>query len=241
MSKTFVYLCRPGENEELRYSLRSIAKFYPEATVWVIGGKPDWYDGNFIEVAQGRDVFKNVKSALAKAIDCQDIPEDFIVMNDDFFFVRYVEDIKFYVSGSLKDKIDINRENKVTSPYIRKLGELYRHCRKYNPSPLDFELHVPMPVNKQNLSQILNDLVMWRSNYGNRFAKDSDIEVMQDVKVYASQKYFFKTYDYSKLKYPFISTHDDSFKKVFKDVFRDMFPYPSKYESIPIPSSSQSN
>lgn len=231
MGKTFVYLCRPGKNEELRYSLRSVDKFYPDATVWVIGGKPDWYIGNFIEVKQSGDPFKNVRAALAVLMSREDIEDKVIIMNDDFFFLERVDDIRVYSSGTLREKIDFNRENRITSSYIRKLHDLNRHCRKYRNPPLDFDLHVPMPINKANLTEIVQDNVMWRSNYGNRFVKDSDIVFMQDVKVYSHYKYAFKSYDYLTKKYPFVSTHDDSFQKVYRDIFKDLFVNKSKYES----------
>jgi hypothetical protein len=231
MSKTFVYLCRPGKNEELRYSLRSVTKFYPEATVWVVGGKPDWYTGNFIEIPQNLDRFKNIKNSLASIIDNKNIPDKVIIMNDDFFFVRHVENIRFYVSGTLKDRIDFNRENGVASSYIRQLRDLQKHCKKFRNPPLDFDIHVPMPINKKNLSEVVGESVMWRSNYGNRFVKDSEIEIMNDVKVYSESQYAFKSYDYTKLKEPFLSTHDTSFQKVYANLLKDMFPNPSKYES----------
>ena len=39
----FVYIVKEDEkNEDLKYSLRSIAKFYPENKVWIVGYKPSW-------------------------------------------------------------------------------------------------------------------------------------------------------------------------------------------------------
>jgi hypothetical protein len=76
MEKTFVYLCRPGKNEELRYSIRSVNAFYPNATIWVVGGKPDWYIGNFLEVEQSSNAFQNVKNSLAEVIKNAMIPDN---------------------------------------------------------------------------------------------------------------------------------------------------------------------
>lgn len=36
-----LYLCRPGENLELRYSLRSLRNV-PHGRVWIFGDCPDW-------------------------------------------------------------------------------------------------------------------------------------------------------------------------------------------------------
>lgn len=230
MSKTFVYLCRPGQNEELRYSIRSVATFYPDSEIWVVGGKPDWYSGNYIEVFQNSNSFKNVRDSLYAIIKNNLIPDDIIVMNDDFFFVKPIEEIPFYISGSLEDKIKNYEENDIFNSYLARLNDLAKHCKKFRKPPLDFEMHVPMPVNKKNLKKVVEENVMWRSNYGNRFATDNNIEIIEDVKVYPKGQYSFKNYDYLSLKYPFVSTMDTSFPEVSKNMLKKMFPSKSKYE-----------
>lgn len=227
---TFIYPCRPGDNEELRYSLRSIEKFYPEADVWVIGGKPSWYNGNFIPVKQTYDSFTNVRNSLSMIIDNPFIPDDVIVMNDDFFFLDRMEKFLFYVSGTLKDRILFDKQNNINSSYTKKLVHLHNHCSKYTQSPLDFDIHVPMPINKKKLKLIINESLMWRSNYGNRFAPKTKIKKIRDVKVYPNSIYSFKSYDYKNPKYPFISTHDDSFNEVYEHLLKDLLQNPSRFE-----------
>ncbi len=233
----FVYICRNGENEELRYSLRSVQTFYPNSTVWVVGGKPDWYVGNFIPIKQVADAFQNVKNSLIAIMDNPNIPDEIVIMNDDFFFVRYVPAIKAYSSGTLHNKIVFNKSNGVNSPYIRRLNHLLRHCKKHKDTPLDFETHAPMLISKSKLSTIVNENVMWRSNYGNRFLSDNEIEVIQDVKVYSDSKYSFKSYKYLSFKYPFFSTQDSSFTEVYEKMLKNMFCIPSQYELKILPSS----
>lgn len=237
MIKTFIYLCRSGQNEELRYSLRSIDTFYPDAIVWVVGGKPDWYTGNFIAVKQTSDAFQNVKDGLASIINHPDIPDEVIIMNDDFFFIQKLDEIPVYISGTLEKRIMLHKKNRVGSMYVNKLVQLVRHCKQYRNPPLDFDIHVPMPINKHNLPWVINDHVMWRSNYGNRFVKEEDVRVIEDVKVYADKRYAFKSYDYLSYKYPFVSTHDDSFQEVYDVLLKNLFPNESKYE-LPIFSGS---
>ena len=233
----FVYICRNGENEELRYSLRSVQTFYPNSTVWVVGGKPDWYVGNFIPIKQVADAFQNVKNSLIAIMDNPNIPDEIVIMNDDFFFVRYVPAIKAYSSGTLHNKIVFNKSNGVNSPYIRRLNHLLRHCKKHKDTPLDFETHAPMLISKSKLSTIVNENVMWRSNYGNRFLSDNEIEVIQDVKVYSDSKYSFKSYKYLSFKYTFFSTQDSSFTEVYEKMLKNMFCIPSQYELKILPSS----
>jgi hypothetical protein len=231
MAKTFVYTCKIGNNEELRYSLRSIEAFYPDADVWVVGGKPDWYAGNFIPVAQTFTSYSNVKNSLAAVCKNKNIPDDIVVMNDDFIFVRKVEHIKHYYGGTLSDKILIYRKHKASPSYIRQLIDLYRFLKRRSKTLLDFELHVPMPVSKTLLAKIVNDEVMWRSNYGNRFVLEDTIEQIDDVKVYNGGNLSFKSYDYLSGEYPFISTQDNSFDTVYNNLLKDLFPKKSKYEA----------
>lgn len=231
MEKTFIYLCKNGDNEELRYSLRSVEKFFPGSKVWVVGGKPDWYTGNFIGVPAGPDIFQNVRKNLS-AIAANDlIPDDIVIMNDDFFFVEPIESIPHYISGTLRDRIMLNKTNGINSSYITRLVQSYKHCKKFKSSPLDFDIHVPMPIDKRNLKEIVNDSIMWRSNYGNRFVKDAEIVKINDVKVYVKQDYSFKSYDFMSLEYPFFSTSDDAFEIVHEKLLKDLFNKPSSYES----------
>lgn len=231
MAKTFVYTCKIGNNEELRYSLRSVEKFYPDADVWVVGGKPDWYNGNFIPVEQTSTSFSNVKNSLAAVCKNKNIPDDIVVMNDDFMFLKKVEDIKHYYGGTLADKILEYRKHKASVAYTRQLVDLYRFLKRRAKTLLDFELHVPMPVKKSLLINVVSDEVMWRSNYGNRFVTTETMEQMKDVKVYKEDAMSFKNYDYLSGEYPFVSTQDNSFDTVYNNLLRDLFPNRSKYES----------
>ena len=55
-----VYICKPGDNEELRYSIRSAVKNLKFDNLYLVGGKPDWYDGKFIAVEPIPNKFKNL-------------------------------------------------------------------------------------------------------------------------------------------------------------------------------------
>lgn len=130
----------------------------------------------------------------------------------------------------MRDRIIFNKANGFNNIFIKKLTESYRYCKKFRNPPLDFELHVPMPANKQKLALILEDDAMWRSTYGNRFVDIKDTELIEDVKVYPNDMYEFKNYDYFSFKYPFFSTQDDSFADVHSKFLSNMFSVPSRYE-----------
>ena len=94
---------------------------------------------------------------------------------------------------------------------------------------LDYELHVPMVMEKEKLLAIIERPDLWRSRYGNTFGVGG-IE-MDDVKVYSSGVLAKKSYDINNLKYDYLSSNSDSFEMI-KDKFLSVsFPDKVVYEA----------
>src|SRR4051812_33004749 len=89
-----VYVNKVDEvNEELRYSLRSIAKNLPHAEVWVTGYPPPWVRNvRSIDVERPKGWTKYTSSTdnLRAAVEHPELPDDCLLMNDDFFVLRPV-------------------------------------------------------------------------------------------------------------------------------------------------------
>lgn len=81
----FIYINKDGDNEELRYSIRSVVSNYEKANVIVVGGKPSWYIGEFYPVSNVGNKFKNITECY-KTICQLDHINDFVAMNDDFLY-----------------------------------------------------------------------------------------------------------------------------------------------------------
>lgn len=225
----YVYICRDGDNEELRYSIRSVVANMPPGNVWVVGGKPKWYTGNHIPVKQDMAKSRNAANNLKVICNSKEISDNFILMNDDFFAIKPIKTIKYYHGGLLSEKIELYQDLQPTSSYTRSLEETHRRLLKLGvEDPLDYELHVPMPMSKANLRVALRGNTLWRSTYGNIFHVLG--KKITDVKVYASSPLLRKSYDYSSFKYDYISSDDESFQMLLEDVLLDMFPSPSLYE-----------
>jgi hypothetical protein len=103
----FVYICKPGDNEELRYSIRSVLYSFPDARIYVVGGKPKWYSGNYIFVDQKHHKYANAINNLQAICDSNDILEEFLLMNDDTEietdFIAHL--VKGYNSLPVKDAV----------------------------------------------------------------------------------------------------------------------------------------
>jgi hypothetical protein len=226
-----VYLCRNGNNEELRYSIRSVEKNLPHANIWVIGGKPPWYTGNFIKVSQDLSKYRNAVANLEALIESQDISEDFILMNDDFFVLKPVEAVQSFHKGYLFDSVEERKDLQIANPYINMMeATLDRLIKNGIENPLDYEVHVPMVMTKSGLKNVLRFGSLWRSMYGNTYNVGGT--QMVDVKVHNPGPLESRSYDYINNDTTYLSSDDESFLTLRKNIFEVMFPMPSSYELV---------
>lgn len=230
----FVYICRPGRNEELRYSIRSVFENTPVNSVWVVGGKPDWYQGSYIPVEQHKTKYENAKNNLRAIINSEQIPNKFILMNDDFFIIKKIERIPVYHGGLLAHKADQYKEFRATAAYANMLLETVETLRKNGvPNPLDYSIHVPMTINKENLSHSVEVGGAIRSVYGNMNRIGGVKLPADDVKIHNRNVLFPQSFDYVNNEHdlPFLSTSDITFKSVYRNSLRQ-FSNPSDLEGF---------
>lgn len=225
-----VYICRQGDNEELRYSIRSAVKNFTHHDIWVIGYKPDWYSGNFVSVPDEKAKFDNIINCTSAISDIGAISDDFILMNDDFFFLKPIGTMPTYHGGLLEDKIKRYNDMGATR-YATLLNKTYlKLIRRGIKDPLDYDIHVPMPMNKQKLKESIKKAYLPRSGYGN--IHNVGGTQIKDVKTYPlKSRLSSNSYDFSSGDMPFVSTEDGSFEEVYNTVLKNMFTVPSKYEA----------
>lgn len=229
-TNTFVYICRGGANEELRYSIRSVMHYFPDAEIIIVGSPPDWYNGKTLYVPQNKDKYFNASKNLHTICHSEEIPEEFVFMNDDFFIVEKIRNIPLYHGGSFLKKVEKYKTIAPRGSYTRRLVDTFKTLRRLGISdPLDYDLHVPMVVEKSKLKRAIQFDVLWRSVYGNVY-NSGGIEI-SDVKVYLNLDINTHSYDFKNGRLPFISTEDKVFPFVRDEIFEKKFGKPSKYES----------
>jgi len=228
----FVYICRDGRNEELRYSIRSVMHNAPVNSIWVVGGKPTWYVGNHIAVDQSCTKYENAKNNLRAIVNSDKIPNKFILMNDDFYIMDKIDRIPIYHGGSLEEKAKRYTEFRATAAYSQILMQTVKTLKQNGVrNPIDYSLHLPMTMHKQNLSFSIELGGAIRSVYGNMNRIGGTKLQVDDVKVHNKNVLYPESFDYMNNKYniPFLSTSDITFQRVYRDCLRQ-FSNPTELE-----------
>jgi hypothetical protein len=226
----FVYICKSGENEELRYSIRSVVNSFPNAKIWLVGGKPDWYVGDHIYVEQNHHKYANAINNLLALCNSSEISNEFVLMNDDFFIIKKINSIDKFYNGSLSEKVDKYVKITGSSLYIKKLmltnTRLIEHGIQ---KPYDYELHIPMVMERDKLLPIIKKYpnCLWRSMYGNLHSVGG--KQMEDVKVYTNTRHLARSNEITENSV-FLSTEDQAFNMMLDKVLLKLFPTKSKYE-----------
>lgn len=227
----FVYICRGGENESLRYSIRSVENSFPDSDIWVVGGIPNWYSGNKISIDQNSNKWDNAINNLNAITFSKEMPEEFVLMNDDFFIINNINSIKHYHEGSLLNKIERYKELNMHPDYIRRLGHTYARLQRMGvEEPISYETHTPMIMLKDRLAEVLEYCPpsFWRTLYGNLHHVGG--EKIKDVKIYSKEKYAALSHDYLNSDLPILSTDEESFLIIRDSILKFKFKLKSKYE-----------
>lgn len=223
----YVYICRSGDNEELRYSIRSLVKNCSHDSIWIIGGIPDWYRGNYVRVEDIGNKFENIQNCYKVISQIGAISDKFVLMNDDFFITKPIGEMPIFHGGRLIDKIDRYTVNKGHNKYTRILLQAYKRLLKQGiKEPLDYDIHLPLVVEKAAIDYFIDQSLAPRSMYGNLYNIGG--QEIKDVKFYSTYNMLDHSVSISN-DMPFISTEDKSFDKVF-DMLHGLFPEKTKYE-----------
>ena len=181
-----VYILKEEENNtDLRYSLRSVAKYCSGFNnIWFSGYKPSWVKNaaGYIKTSQCGTKWQNALQNVVNACNTDEISEDFILFNDDFFALKPVNlstELNF-CRGTIEEAV-MHWICTAQSPWKRAFWQTKELLTKLNCEHLmDFTLHIPMIINKSNFLQMCGltevrehikkyKMLSFRSVYGNLF------------------------------------------------------------------------
>ena len=225
-----VYIVKEDpRNEELRYSIRSVVENFPVRNIWVFGYCPSWLkEIIYVKIPQNGQKWENSKMLFDKIANCESLPDEFVLFNDDFFVVEKVDKVEQWYDGLLQDRIDHLRKvfGNHQPLYANQLQQVVDRLAEHGiTEPKNYAVHKPMLFNRKNMLKSLEltkDLPMsLRSFYANYF-NVGGIDA-PDTKVFTTGPYDFPG--------PYLSSDDRTFRlgRIGRDV-RAAFSNPSKYE-----------
>lgn len=190
-----VYILGTGSkwfNNEIRYSIRSLEKnLKNRGRIFIVGEWPHFLDTKrVIHIPAVDPAHHKLLNAMHKIrLACIDrrVSEEFILMNDDFFFLKSTDKITHYNMGTLKEGEENHRTK--TGYYYRAIKETIEYLEKAGvKDPVSYELHYPMVINKEKFLEVIEPLyyaqkpVLFRSVYGNIYPTRS--AKREDTKIY---------------------------------------------------------
>lgn len=241
-----VYLVKEDEwNEDLKYSLRSVDKFVPCGNVWIVGYKPSWVQNvKYLPVEQYGTKHQNQTNSLLAICNCDEISDDFVLMNDDFFAIKPINDLEESVEislGLLEESVE--RHEKQHNMWHRAFKQLYELLEKIGVEKpyYDYESHTPLKMNRHKLLHVLmlpevQDYIMSpkvlhrRSLYRNYYHLTCKV-LPQDVKLSKNVDNTSK----KKQVCDWISVYDNQVGNPLfinlNNLLNNLFPDPCKYET----------
>ena len=224
MNDIVYFIKESANNEELRYSLRSLKNF-PHNKVWIYGYCPKWVKpDHYVRVVQDQDnKWQNVNKMLRLACNNPKITDSFWLFNDDFFIMKPVKNPTNHYNGDLYKRIVRLEDNygKITE-YSQLLRDCCKELESLGCDTKNYTLHVPMLFNRKKALEVfsLTEFPGFRSLYANYFKIGGN--QMRDVKITS------KTKEYKDGIY--LSTDERSFDGEVGKQIRSIFPNKCKYE-----------
>lgn len=234
MSLDIFYPVRPGDdNEELRYSLRSLRNI-KHGRVFIVGHVPDWVTNVIgIELPKLGTYHRTAQRNIEHVIKHTDISDKFLYMNDDFFIMNPIEKMPTIFRGTLDGVIEKQGQRSKGDYYnaMVKTRDLIDKIFTGKQTLYSYEIHLPMVFDKAKLGSIFNIIsqhdpefhrYQYRTIYGNLFEIGGVQNVHGSIKVK-------RTAD----KLPsgdFASTNELTFSGQVGRQIRAIFPDKSPYE-----------
>lgn len=217
-------------NEELQYSLRSVEKNFPHNRVWFFGGKPIGVhpDKQVLVNQIWRTKWDNVRNMMRMIADNEEVTDDFVLFNDDFFVMKPIKTLPPYKWKTMESicKWVEEQNNSRQSGYTKNLRAVARELEEFQFPTDNYVLHLPMVFNKKKLLHALDVFPSTkspRSVYGNMYLTKR-AKTHKDVKIFRASTEPPKDSD-------FLSTEDYAFKNgKAGEYIKRCFPDKSRFE-----------
>lgn len=152
----------PGDREDLRHSLRSVATNAPDiAEAWVIGDVPGWFAGVKMPLEPLAEKFANQRASLTAFVNYPAAPSSAYIFNDDMFVIEPVTGLlptcrnKNPASSWAKAEQDGGRS--LNTWHRAVLATAQWTAKRTGADPFIYEAHTPLLFDTALLRDAIND------------------------------------------------------------------------------------
>jgi len=151
--------------EELRYSLRSLAKNLVNVPfrVWIVGDKPDWVSDqvNFIPVPySGKTRCIDILHKHQAVIEHPDIGEEYIWMNDDIYLVNPVQYADLCLNVAINNLSQSKGKFNPQTVWGRDVLHTLDVLKKHKLPTWNYAAHIPHRHEKSKVSSLIQQFNM---------------------------------------------------------------------------------
>ena len=214
----FVWMLGSGsnhQNEEIRYSIRSVLKFHPESTITIVGELPKFYSGDhYYYPDETNNPYVNVWKKMEYA---STLFNEWVCMNDDFYLLKPFKPKHYYYK-------DIRRHARTVGS--GNWGMCIKNTAKLLPDTKRWTIHSPLPIVSKDFIRIANMYpnrhekpISARAVYCHHEDRFDKVE-MRDVKYRGTIRKPIKT--------PFFSIANNFRRN--RELFERLYPEKCKYE-----------
>ena len=165
---------------ELKYSIRSTAKWHPEAKIVIIGDRPDWYEGDFIAKPRIAPTdFHAFQDCYSKLRLASEDLQQFVWMMDDIYWTRPFDVAKAIIPKYVRYVTQQKFEGwKPKNAWGKTRGRAYTWLLANNYPTYDFAAHLPQPIRASTFAEMEKRLNLktyyrnWECCYFNMFYTD---------------------------------------------------------------------
>lgn len=235
-----VYVLGTGsvwQNNELRYSLRSVEKHLKNySNIYIVGRDPRFAQGITVLPFEDKSIYnasKNIYEKIVQACACPGISENFLFMNDDFFLLKDIDaaNVPFYYKSTLEE---YTKRCLPGNTYRDTLNNAIDTLKKKKLPTKNFDVHAPIVYNKGTFVDILSGCDWRRMPYGfaikSMYCNTTGVDgiEMDDCKInYPLTLQELK--ERIEIR-PFFSIGDKGINKDLKTLLSELYPLPCRYE-----------
>lgn len=229
----WTYWANGAKGDELKYSIRSLLHWYPEAEVTIVGDKPPWYNGNFIHSPRipKRPHHSFVDCYTKLHLAAEQIPQ-FIWMMDDVYWVK---DFSIAEASTPKYVRHVSQQRfynwNPKNTWAKTRAAAYQWLLDNNLPTYDFAGHLPQPIRSATFQQmeqrvnLLKEYKNWECIYFNMFHSKDAIDYGRAFTRISNRPEEFTP------KYCLMNHTDSCFRGTIETYLSTKFPEECKYEN----------